>query len=109
VKIGRYLLAALVAEVIGILALFLFQMSSLQPNSSGMRLNNALSRFSDSGGTYNFDSKTGLELSRLMDQGLPLAHQLDLLDNCIPFVIGFPAIAVLSLWTFDQRKQKTSA
>jgi hypothetical protein len=38
-----------------------------------------------------------------------LAFQLDLMDNAVPFVIGFPAIAVLSLWTFDRRRKQKSA
>jgi hypothetical protein len=38
-----------------------------------------------------------------------LAFQLDLIDNAVPFVIGFPAIAAFALWTFDrQRKQKSA-
>jgi hypothetical protein len=40
-------------------------------------------------------------------QAQDLAFQLDLLDDA-PILIGFPAIAVLALWTIDRRrKQKT--
>ncbi len=39
-----------------------------------------------------------------------LAYELVLLDRCVPFVFGFPAVAVLPLWTVDRRhKQNMSA
>jgi hypothetical protein len=87
--------------MIGIVMLLLFC-----PHPHGWILSDATSRFGDAGGTYNFDNKTGLELSRLMDEGRPLAYQLDLLHSSVPSLVGFPAIAVLRLWTIDRRRKK---
>jgi hypothetical protein len=35
-----------------------------------------------------------------------MAYQLDLMDNTVLFVIGFPAIVVFALWTFDRRRKE---
>ena len=100
----RYIIAVGVAEMIGVITMLLFC-----PAPHGRIRSEAISRFGDAGGTYNFDHKTGLELSRLMDEGRPLAHQLDIIQGCVPFLVGFPAITLLGMWTFDRRRKQKSA
>jgi len=104
----RYLIAAVVAEVIGIIALFLaLKFWGEWPNRAIFY--EATSGLSTPEGVRNMDRRTEREVIRLDQQARQLAYQLDLLDGCIPFVVGFPAIAVLGLWTWDRRrKQKQS-
>jgi hypothetical protein len=105
----RYLIFGVIAEAVGIALLFftvvLFQGA------------HQLS-FSDSIGCLmgpkfvckNPSEATVWKLNDLAHEGMHLSFELDILDNYFPFLVGFPAITVLSLWTFDRRrKQKTSA
>jgi hypothetical protein len=101
----RYLITAVVAEVIGIIALFL-ALKFWGEWPSRAIFYEATSGFSTPEGVRNMDRRTEDEVFRLDEQGRQLADQLDLLDGCIPFVVGFPAIAVLSLWTFDRRRRQ---
>jgi hypothetical protein len=56
-----------------------------------------------------FDSPKLYEYTALEEKARMLLLQLDAVEHCVPFLVGFPAIAVLSLWTFDRRrKQNTS-
>jgi hypothetical protein len=104
----RYLIVGAVAEVIGILALLLW-LKFWCAGTSTTIFYESLSGFSTPEGVRNMDRRTELEVYRLGAQGRQLAYQLDLLDSCIPFVIGFPAIAVLVLGTLDRRRKQTGS
>jgi hypothetical protein len=94
----RYLIAAFVAEVIGSISLR-FYVAFLHCGVHQKIVEDILSGLDF---VSNFKN-----LSFFHDGCFSAALQLDLLDNCMPFLIGFPAIAVLGVWAYDRwRKQK---
>jgi hypothetical protein len=106
----RYLAVALLAEVLGIIALWMcVDLFDLGPHQRGFGLTG--SRIYDEvpfqvaiksrGDTSYYIHQYG----EVYDRALGLAKQLDLLDGLLPFVFGFPAIAVLGLWTIDRRRK----
>jgi hypothetical protein len=108
-KIGRYLIAAILAEVIGFVALCAYNSHSTRerqiydstPHEHLVPLQHATT-------DQQFLEWLHKEIE-LTDEAHALAFQLDVMDAIPPFLIGFPAVAVLSLWIFDRRrKQKES-
>ena len=98
----RYVVVALVTEVVGIICLWLY--SGLLGFGKHQAIAMSLG-WPKPGFTISH-----IDLSLLRDEAEELARQLDLLDNAFPFLVGFPAITVFALWTWDrQRKQKKSA
>jgi hypothetical protein len=90
----RYLIAAFVAEVVGFVGLWTYVVFLYGGGHQQM--------------VVPFDSRTSspLAMASLQDQAVDLAYQLDLLDNILPFLFGFPAIAVFALWTIDRRRSQ---
>jgi hypothetical protein len=113
----RYLIAAVVAELVGLVGLWAYvvflQGGAHQQMVTGTYFHSVpktppilwgLASLSGLAPNPGFESCLWHNTNALM-----LARTLDLLDNILPFLFGFPAIAVLSLWTFDRRKQNSSA
>jgi hypothetical protein len=108
----RYLVTALVAEVIGILLLFGWvAVPNYFVNEDSRDRANTLLYCDFSGVVPSLSSDPKINKYSLLDHKAHyLAFCLDCFDNCLPFVIGFPAIAVFALWTIDRRrKEKQSA
>jgi hypothetical protein len=102
VAMRRYLIAAVVAEVIALVVWLLFFRSG--PNDAIVF--DSVGRIATPSGCLNMDIGIEREFLRLDMQARQLAFQLDFLNTSAPLVIGLPAIAVLSLWTFDRRRKQ---
>jgi hypothetical protein len=111
----RYLAVALLAEVLGIIALCMcVDLFDLGPHQRGFGLAGGRKRdavpFEVAIKSRDNPSYDVHQYGEVYDRALGLAKQLDLLDGLLPFVFGFPAIATFALWTFDRRrKQKQGA
>ena len=112
----RYVIAAFVAELVGLVGLWtytvFFQCGAHQQMVTSTYFHSVpetppilwgLTSLSGLAPNPGFDSCLWHNTDALQ-----LARTLDLLDNILPFLFGFPAIAALALWTFDRRKQKSA-
>jgi hypothetical protein len=108
-KIRRYLLAALIAETIALG----FYSSSMHNAPAALwrqaQIYNSVPH-SDVMPIQYADSEQHIfewqhKETKLSEQAHALALLLDFLDSS-PLLLGFPAIAVLALWTFDRRRKQ---
>src|ERR1700733_1698100 len=115
-KIRRYLMAAVLAGAIGLaclwLAIGLFRTGAHQQQMVEMLYQST--PYDRNGRAYcNGSLLSSMYLKPefqgcwlIKDRALYIAGQLDFVDSALPFLIGFPAVAVFALWTCDrQRKQ----
>ncbi len=99
----RYSFTIIFAEIVGLISLWIFvnQHGVHQHLAGGIAIH-ATPYPGSFGLVEGLDSRAhGLDI-----KAFELATDLDLLDNCIPFVIGFPAIAVFALRTYELRRQR---
>jgi hypothetical protein len=116
-KIRRYLMAAVLAEVIGLACLWL-AIGLLRTGAHQQQIVEMLYQstpYDRNGRAYcNGSLLSSMYLKPefqgcwlIKDRALCIAGQLDFVDNALPSLVGFPAITVFALRTFDrQRKQK---
>jgi hypothetical protein len=96
----RYLIAALVAEVIAFITIFQYcEIFGAHTRALHLDRSSLLKPY-----VIHFE-----EMRFLTGRAYDLALQLDLLDNAAAFLIIPPAITVLGMWTLDRRRKQKSA
>jgi hypothetical protein len=112
----RYLIAAVIAEIVSVMCLWIFvgflRLGAHQQLLTGMCFQILPCDPQGHGGRVaQLVSSDQYPLMRgsMEDRAFNLAGQLDFMDNAVPFVIGFPAIAVFALWTLDRRRKQKSS
>jgi hypothetical protein len=106
----RYLMAGVVAEVVSVMCLWIF-VGFLRLGAHQQLLTDMCFQILPEGHGGWVVAQLVSENLRfngcsLEDRAFKLGSQLDFMDNALPFLSGFPAIAVLSLWTFDRRRKE---
>jgi hypothetical protein len=97
-KVGRYLIAAVIAEVIALIVWF----SSDRFTTNDALVFLSVGRIVSSESIWNMEPDRLSEFQRLHVKARQLAFQLNFLDTSAPLVVGFPAIAVLAIWIYDR-------
>jgi hypothetical protein len=103
----KYIKTAAIAEGLGLLCLFLFQ-CVYKPEQDVMSA--VLQRFDSPafiGGRANPSPSVVTKMAKLQLQGNILAQELDVMNSCLPFVVGFPVVAVFALWIQQRRASKS--